>query len=164
MFAVWFTFEKNDEKYLYGIIEKLGKQFDAPIFLPHITAYGLVDIKIDQLEKIVVSCINEEKPFIVEKMEISHSDDFWKTVFIEIYPNGQLERINKQLTKSMCSFGKYKFNPHVSLIYKKMTILQRESLTKSINIKNKYKINGLCIQQFSKDISKWEIIHRYSLK
>lgn len=164
MFAIWFTFEKNDEMYLSNIIEKLGKKHDAPIFLPHITAYGLVDAKLDELRRIVSESIRGEIIFGVEKKAIAHSDDFWKTIFIEINDNEHLVRINKRLKKSLKIFSSYEFKPHVSLIYKKMSSKQRQKIIESFDIKNSFVINGMCIQEFSEDISKWKIVSEYELK
>lgn len=163
MFAVWFTFEKNDELYLSEIISALSKKYNAPVFLPHITVYGLVDIKIDELDRLVLESIKGEKSFRVEKNTISHSDNFWKTLFVELIPNEHLTRINKRLEKSLEMFSSYEFKPHTSLIYKKMTINEREKMTKSIDVKNSFLVNGMCIQEFSEDISKWKIISKYDL-
>jgi len=51
MFAVWFIFENDDQKHLSQIIKKLSMQYDTPVFLPHITAYSLVDTKLDALDR-----------------------------------------------------------------------------------------------------------------
>lgn len=72
-------------------------------------------------------------------------------------------RINDRLTKSLGSFGKYEFKPHAGLIYKKMNPDQKKKLAESLNVKNRFKINGICIQQFSEDISKWTIVRQYNL-
>lgn len=164
MFAVWFTFENNDEIYLSEIITKLASRYGAPVFLPHITAYGLVDSRVDELDKIVSGSIKDERGFTIEKKAIAHSDDFWKTVFVEIHPNDHLTRINKQLEKSLGPIAKYEFKPHISLIYKKMTQEQRGKMAQTLDVKSKFRINGMCIQQFSEDISEWKIVSKYDLQ
>ena len=163
MFAVWFVFEKEDIKYLSQTIKELSTQYNSSVFVPHITAYGLVDANLEIIDKIVSDSIKGEKSFIVEKNSISYSDDFWKTLFIEIYPNDQLEKINKRLTESLNSFSKYEFKPHVSLIYKKMNLDEKEKLANTLHIKKSFKITGICIQQFYEDIEKWQIVREYIL-
>jgi len=91
------------------------------------------------------------------------SDNFWKTLFVEFYPNKQFERINKKLTESLGSYRKYEFKPHVSLIYKKMSKDEQKKLADGIVIKENFKITGMWIQQFSDDIEKWEIVSKYDL-
>lgn len=164
MFAIWFTFQKNDERYLFEIINKLGKKYEAQVFLPHITAYGLVNLKHDELDKIILDSIRNEIEFEIEKKIITHSDDFWKTIFIEINLNEHLQRINKKLKKSLGIFSSYEFRPHVSLIYKKINPENREKIIKLLDVKKSFIINGMCIQEFSEDISKWNIVSKYQLK
>jgi len=163
MFAVWFVFDKENNKYLSDIIKHLSIKYHSSNFIPHITAYGLVDVELDVMDKIVANSMKNEKSFIVEKTNISYSDDFWKTLFIEIYPNDQLTIISKRLTKSLMSFGKYELKPHVSLVYKEMNLNEKKKLVKTLNIKNSFKISGMCIVQFSEDIEKWKIVREYIL-
>jgi len=163
MFAVWFVFEKEETEYFSDIIQELSIQYNSQVFAPHITAYGLVDTDLEVLDKIVTNSIKGEKQFVVEKNNISYSDDFWKTLFVEFYPNEQLERINKRLTESLGSFSKYEFKPHASLIYKKMNQDEQKKLADSIIIKEHFKITGMWIQQFNEDIEKWKIVRKYDL-
>ena len=49
MFAVWYLFDKDDEDYLFEIITNLAKNYNAHSFIPHITAYGLLNIDLKTL-------------------------------------------------------------------------------------------------------------------
>jgi len=163
MFAIWFVFKKEDSMYLSQIIKELSRQYNSSIFVPHITVYGLVDADLDVLNKIVLDSIKGEKSIIVETNSISYSDDFWKTLFIEICTNDHLKNINKRLSESLISFSKYEFKPHVSLIYKEMNRDEKKKLANSLHIKKSFEIIGICIQQFSEDIKKWGIVREYVL-
>ncbi|KAF6247660.1 hydrolase [Nitrosopumilus sp. b3] len=161
MCAIWFVFEKKDTDYFANIINDLSSKYNAHPFKPHITAYGLVNIDLDELDNIVRNSIQGEKQFIIEKSSVSYSDVFWKTLFVEFHPNKPLTRINKKLTESLDSISKYEFIPHVSLIYKKMNPDEQEKLAFSISIKNNFKVTGMWIQKFHEDIDKWRIVKKY---
>ena len=163
MYAIWFVFEKNDTGYFANIINELSIKYDAQPFKPHITAYGLIGIDLDKLDKIVSNSIQGEKQFVIEKTNVSYSDVFWKTLFVEFKPNKQLEKINKKLTESLESFSKYEFIPHVSLIYKKMNKSEQKKLADTIEIKEKFTVTAMWIQQFHENISKWKIVKKYNL-
>ena len=164
MFAIWFTFDKKDEQYLSEKIRDLGTEYKSQSFIPHITAYGLVDIHLEVLDKIVSEIIKNEKKFEVVKTEISCSEDFWKTVFVEFAENDSFQRMNRKLTDNLESFSKYDFKPHASLIYKKMEKKSKIKLAESIAIKDNFTVSGICIQEFSEDISKWKIMRRYQFE
>ncbi len=163
MYAIWFVFEKNDNEYFSNIIKELSIKYNSQIFVPHITAYGLVDVDLNTLNNVVMNSIKDEKSFFVEKNQISFSNNFWKTIFIEFLQNTQLKRINKRLTEHLNLFSKYQFKPHLSLIYKKMNQNEQKEITNSIKIKEKFKISEVWIQQFSEDIAKWRIVSKYQL-
>ena len=164
MFAVWFTFDKKDEQYLAEKIIHLSIEYESQSFIPHITAYGLVDVQLDELDKMVLEVTKDEKKFDVEKIKISCSDDFWKTVFVEFAENDSLQRMNRKLTENLELFSKYEFKPHASLIYKKMEKKAKTKLAESVIIKDNFTVSGMCIQEFSEDISKWKIMKRYQFE
>jgi len=163
MYAIWFVLEKNDTEYFANIINELSAKYNAQPFKPHITAYGLVDVNLEELDKIVANSIKGEKQFVIEKSNVSYSEVFWKTLFVEFQPNIQLERINKKLTEPLESYSEYEFIPHVSLIYKKMNESEQKKLANSIEIKEKFQVTAMWIQQFHEDIDKWKIVRKYGL-
>ena len=161
MFAVWYLFDKVGTDYLFEIIKDLAKKYHTTVFVPHITAYGLIDIDLKTLDKKILSVIQEVKPFTIEKKTISFLNDFWKTLFIEIAPNEYFIKINKNLTKQLSQYAKYEFSPHVSLIYKNMKPCQSQFLVENLNIKKNFRIIGIGIQQFSENIEEWKLVCRY---
>ena len=164
MYAVWFTFDEKDEQYLTEKIQELSTEYASQEFTPHITAYGLVDIQLEKLDKIISEIIKNEKKFNVEKTKISYSEDFWKTVFVEFAENDSLQRINRKLTELLESFNKYEFKPHASLIYKKMEKKAKTKLVGSVTIKDDFIVSGMCIQEFSENISDWKITRKYQFE
>ena len=158
MFAVWYLFDKDDEDYLFKIINDLAEKYDAPSFIPHITAYGLLNIDLKTLDDEILETIQKIKSFSVETNTINFSDDFWKTLFVEILPSKHLVKINNNLTKNLSQFSKYEFLPHISLLYNNMEKNQKQSLAESLDLKKFFKIKGLGIQEFSQNIDKWKLV------
>ena len=163
MYAIWFVLEKNDTEYFANIIDDLSAKYDAQPFQPHITAYGLVDISLDKLDEIVRNSIKDQKQFVIKKSNISYSDVFWKTLYVEFQPNVQLTKIGEKLTASLQSYASYDFIPHVSLIYKNMAISEQKKLADTIEIKENFTVTQMWIQQFHEDITKWTIVKKYEL-
>ncbi len=96
MYAIWFTFSKSDREYLKNTIDEISKKYHAPKFEPHITVYGLIDSEINEIDKIVKEVILNQNSFLVQKSEILQSEELWKTVFIELKSNEQMELIHKK--------------------------------------------------------------------
>jgi len=163
MHAIWLLFDQNDKKYLSEIISELSKKYESPIFTPHVTIYGLTNVEIKTLEKIVSDSIYEIPSFYIEKDTISFSDHFWKTLFVDFRPNSSMLKINNNLTKNLSKFNEYTFSPHTSLIYKNMIQTEKQELIKNISIKKSFKITSIGIQEFSEQIENWKIVQEYPL-
>jgi len=161
VFAVWYLFDKDDENYLCEIIGNLAKKYNSSSFIPHITAYGLLDIDLKILDKEIFKTIQGVNSFSVDVATINFSDNFWKSFFIEILPNKHFTKINNSLTKKLSQFSKYSFSPHISLLYKHLEQSQKQFLTKSIDIKKNFRITGMGIQEFSQNIDKWKLVKSY---
>ncbi len=163
MHAIWLTFSKNDREYLNKIINELSEKYHAPKFEPHITVYGLVDSEMSLIESIAKEATLNHNSFLVEKSEILQSEKLWKTVYVELKMNNQLELFYKNLKKHFEKIVKYKFNPHISLIYKILPIEERIKIINELDIKNEFMVNRLVVQKFFPEIEKWKIVKEYNL-
>jgi len=163
MHAIWLTFSKNDRKYLKKIIDEISEKYHAPKFEPHITVYGLVDSKLSLIDNIAKEVTRDHNSFFVNKSEILQSENVWKTVYIELKMNNQLEEIHKNIKKHFERISKYEFNPHISLIYKILPIEEKIKIIKELDIKNEFRISKLVVQKFFSDVEKWKIVKEYNL-
>ena len=93
MYAVWLVPSTKDRKILQKIISDLADKYKSPVFIPHITTYGLVDVALGTLEDFVCNSIQEIKSFDVYTNNLGYSDNIWKTLFINIQMNSDLKKI-----------------------------------------------------------------------
>lgn len=163
MYAIWLTFSKSDKDYLKSVIDKISEKYSAPKFEPHITVYGLVDLKFDLIDNIIKKVSRNSNSFLVKKSKILQSEVFWKTVYVELEMNQQMELIHKNLKNYFEKILKYEFNPHISLIYKILSIEKRIKIINELSIKNEFRVNKIALQEFFPDIEKWKIVKEYEL-
>lgn len=163
MHAIWLTFSKDDRNYLKKIIDEISEKYHAPKFEPHITVYGLVDSELSLIDSIAKEVTLNCSSFMVKKSEILQSDELWKTVYIELKMNNQLEIIHKNLKKYFEKISKYEFNPHISLIYKILPIEEKIKIINELDIKNEFMVKKLVVQKFFPDVEKWKIVKEYNL-
>ena len=160
MYAIWYLFERKDEEKIKKNIVNISQEYNAPAFIPHITAYGLVNMDLKILTDIVSRSIKNIEPFSVEKKSISFSNNFWKTLFIDFENNSSMLKINKKLTENLSKFSKYEFKPHSSLIYKNLNLKENQKIIENIKLEKFFKIDSIGILKFSDSITKWKIIEK----
>jgi len=56
------------------------------------------------------------------------------------------------------------FEPHISLIYKKMSNDDKKEISKTVGLKKQFKINNISILHYSDKIENWEIIKTFYFK
>ena len=163
-YAIWLLFEKEDSKYISEKIQELSKNYHSPIFLPHITVYGLIKLNLDEIHKCVKKSVFNVKQFSVYKKSINHSEEFWKSVFVTLKDNTKLVSISERLTNDLKKFSDYKFEPHISLLYKDLSNSERKKLVNQIKIRDRFLINKIAILKYSNKIENWEIVYKKFLK
>ena len=156
------TFSPDDEEYLSEIIKELSILYSSHFFIPHITVYGLVQTNLSDLEEIIRKILNFH-PILVKRQSVFHSENFWKTVYIQIEKNNVLDKIYSILKKELGNYSTYEFNPHISLIYKKISVPEKETLIKKLNLKSEFLVSGIAIQEFDENILKWKIVKNFKL-
>src|SRR5207248_2995384 len=74
------------------------------------------------------------EPIVLQSLEVSHSDEFIKTLFVQFAMNRQLQQVNQSIRAEVQDSSDYQLNPHLSLLYKRMSIQERCLLTRSIEV------------------------------
>ena len=158
-FSIWLIPSDIDGDCIGKSIQSLSKKYLAPIFKPHctiispITNLNKAQIIIDQLD---------QKEFQVNVESIDESDDIWKTVFLKLVNNSTLKKINSLFNQVFPQI--YQFDPHISLIYKKLDETKRKSILTKLDMKKAFVIDKISIVETSGSVESWETVYSKPLK
>ena len=149
-YSIWLMPSASDKVYLSSMIQSLSEAYDAPPFEPHCTIYSSVD----DLEsaKTIIDQLNF-KPFEAKVNGLSQSDYIWKTIIFELETNPHLLLLHYLFDQAI--LDPYTFEPHVSLIYKKMGEGERERIIQSLSIMSKINFDRIAIVNTSEPVSEW---------
>jgi len=161
--AVWLLLTENDSNYVGEIIGKLSKKYNSPEFLPHLTIYGVVKADLSEIRDVVTNSVTSLTPFTINATGISYEKYIWKSLFIDVELNYDLEVINKRLASSFIKYGSFEFEPHISLLYKNMNESEKKRLISNLEIKGVFEIDKIAIIKFSENVRNWKIIDQLSL-
>lgn len=169
LLSVWLVPKESDKNYLQTIIQNLAKEYDSPSFTPHLTLISDTNIKLNDLIKIIDEVFEKTKAFKIQKTNVSQSELFFKTVFIEFELNENLKTLFNNLSEKIDKRRIEEFNPHISLIYKKMSENEKLNIIKNLSIKNDFIIDKVVInapgvgQNDFMDISSWRNVYEKKL-
>jgi hypothetical protein len=131
--AYWLIPAEPTYSFFRSIIDDLAKRYNAPVFEPHVTVHVGAN-SLDRAEKALSRAASDCKQITLEPLEIDNSNEFIKTLFVQFALNRQLQKLNQRIRGAAQDSSDYELNPHLSLLYKTMSIEDRLLLTHSIKV------------------------------
>lgn len=170
LLSVWLVPQKQDEKYLKNIINKLGKENNSPTFIPHLTLFGDINIELEKLKKVVDEVFSQTKSFKITQTKLNQSELFFKTIFIKFEKSNLLINLFEDLVKASDEKKDINtFKPHISLIYKLMPKNEKLKIIKKLDIKDEFTIGSVYINAPKigdtdyHDVKSWRTLYKKTL-
>src|SRR6266487_1020391 len=109
--------------------------------MPHTSiAYWLMPAELARgyFEKVIEEILSQAaidcEPIQLEVLEVRHSEEFTKTLFVQFGSNAKLQRLKETIREASQTPSDYQLEPHLSLLYRKMPILAQRELAGSIKL------------------------------
>jgi 2'-5' RNA ligase len=168
--AYWLIPAEPAHSFFQEAINDLARRYDAPFFEPHVTIHVGAN-HIDAAEHALSKAARECQSITVKALGIGHSEEFIKTLFVQFALNAKLQQLNAIVRSAAEDSSDYKLDPHLSLLYKRISPVVRSELADSINVPfSEVTFNALqavrCISptQNRADVEAWRAITRRSLR
>jgi 2'-5' RNA ligase len=157
-YSIWLVPTSKDAKLLDGIIKNLAKKYDAPSFSAHVTLFsGITSLnKAKSLVDLIYS-----GPINAKKIGVGKSDYLWKTLYIRIRKERNIITLHQTMQNHTKT--RYVFEPHISLIYKKLDHITKKKIKLDLKIKNTYTFDTIAIIKSSKNVKKWKKLYSVRL-
>ena len=158
MVSIWLIPTQEDAQYLQTIINNLAATYQAPVFNTHCTLYSPTDLPALELRKILERSAKNMKSFYVKKVMISHTENIWKTIFIELLVSPELEQLHQAVISQFPKEQPYEFLPHISLIYKEMPYKEKEDIIRNLQVKNSFKMDKIAAVRTGPNVDNWATV------
>jgi len=163
LISIWLTPSEEDWDYLQEIINDLAAEYSAPVFSPHCTLLSPVDLNKKELQSVLSNVSKEIAPIYVTMSGLNYSNNIWKTVFIKLEKSSELIALQKRVVGQSSPVQPYEFLPHLSLIYKEMTVELKEEIIRKLVVRNLYKMDKITAMRTRLDVTKWEKVAEVTL-
>ena len=149
-YSIWLMPIENDRNHLNRIIKSLAKNYDSIIFEPHCTLFSPC-FEVEAAKSILNQL--DIKQFETNVNRIDQSYSVRKTIFFELESDPRLILLNYLLGQAISE--KYNFEPHLSLIYKKISKIERIRIIQSIPLIPKICFDRIAIVNTTGSVSEW---------
>ena len=158
MVSIWLIPAPADAQYLQGIINNLAATYQAPVFNTHCTLYSPTDLPALEIKKILEQSANNMESFYVKKATISHTENIWKTIFIELLSSPELEQLQQAVISQFPKGQPYEFLPHISLLYKEIPDKKKEDIIRNLQVKNYFKMDKIAAVRTGPNVDNWATV------
>jgi 2'-5' RNA ligase len=131
--AYWLIPTELTRGFLEKLIADLARRYDAPVFEPHVTLYVGAD-RAEVVDQIVSQAATGQEPIQLEVLDVRHSGLFTKTLFLQLALSAKLQRLSELLRQRSLPSCPYHLDPHISLLYRRMSLAARREIARSIRL------------------------------
>ena len=131
--AYWLIPTEPARSSFRSLIHQLAQRYNAPVFEPHVTVHVGANCT-DVVEGVLSAAARDSEPIVLQPLEVSNSSEFIKTLFVQFALSAKLQKLNQSIRTAAKDLSDYQLDPHLSLLYKRMSIQDRRLLTHSIEV------------------------------
>ena len=168
MLAYWLVPAEPHYSWCQREIERLAREFDAPAFHPHVTIHSAAFPPPKKSSHFFPRHLEQLLPCTLHPQQVNHSEQFTKTLFIELAGSPALTEIADRL-RAFTGDHEYELRPHLSLLYKNLKVEEREGAAATIKIPSEPLRFGEIAAVRSprpasneSDVRAWQIVERIS--
>jgi 2'-5' RNA ligase len=131
--AYWLIPAEPARSFFQSLINDLAQRYNAPVFEPHMTVHVGVNCT-DTIDGVLSEVAEDWERIALQALKVSGSSEFIKTLFVQFAMNAQLHQLNQSIRAAARDSSDYQVNPHLSLLYKRISIQDRRLLVRSIKV------------------------------
>ena len=131
--AYWLIPSEPAHSFFQRMINDLARRCAAPVFEPHVTIHVGAD-RADAAKNALGAAARESKLIGLKPLGIDQSNEFIKTLFVQLATSPELRKTNDIIRKAANDSSQYELKPHLSLLYKDLATATRRELAASIKV------------------------------
>jgi hypothetical protein len=162
--SFWLIPCEEDRAFLQKIVDTLAREYNAPVFTPHLTIYSGECTPEESPAELIEQATLGVQCFSLNVKQLLYTDEFTKTLFVQFYPNSILSQISETLRRCSKKPSEYELNPHLSLIYQYLSEeIKKELITKLSLPKSKVFFNEVRAVSTRNQVKGWEDVESWEV-
>lgn len=142
-------------------IKKLSKEYDTPLFSPHVTLLGGLNSSQTEAISLVDTLAASVKPFELKLTKAGYRDQFYQSLFAHVEETHQLKELRKTACRLFNISNSEEYIPHLSLLYGDLSQKKKERI---LNIIGRefyihFPVKGIMLMQTDGLPENWRRVH-----
>jgi len=132
VFSIWFMPRGEIADELSTMIMKLSREHSTPVFKPHVTLIGGINLPSAAAIARADELAAQIKPFDVTLSRLEHRDHYFRSVFIKAKKTGPLMEANSVARAFYGQKDNEEYLPHLSLLYGNLDSQTRQRVIQNL--------------------------------
>lgn len=160
-YSLWLVPEGEKREFYQGLIEDLGRKHKGPVFVPHITVLGNIQMTEEELLSRARQLTQLLHPLSVTLNEVSTGDVFYRCVFAKAEKTQSLIELYNRACQAF-DITPADFMPHLSLLYGDYDMSLKKKIAEGIEIQDTLYVSSLYIYETSPDLEPqdWRFVEK----
>lgn len=167
-YSLWLIpHEQNPKKYLFKVTSQLAKRHNGPVFEPHLTILGDVDLSLETLSDKINKVVQKTRVLILETSTVEYSSTYFQCVFVRVKPTPDLMQLYDNLKQNLGLTKSSVFMPHISLLYGDFPYQERHKIANSLRLETQvFSSESIVITPSGADVTpdKWDHLKEISFR
>lgn len=163
-YALWLMPKGKIYTKFAQIIKKLGQEYGGPIFEPHVTLLGDIELPEEEMIKRTAQLVGGQKPFPITIKQVDYQDFYFRTLFVRADLTESLQALHNKARKI---FKKDipPYMPHLSLLYGNYPVDLKEKIITEIGRDQiaQFEVSGVFLKKAG-EIKDWKVIKEFTFK
>lgn len=147
-------------------IKELSRQYSSPMFYPHVTLLGGLDMHETKLIQLTDTLAHSLAPFTLYLQKAATGSTYFQSLFVKVQKTEPLLGAHNVAEELFGCEKKEKYSPHLSLMYGKQKKKEKQKLLnvmgRSFNMQ--FDVHSVLLIKTGDDVHQWEKIHHAEFK
>lgn len=131
-YTLWLMPKGQVYNKFFNLIKKLARENGGPIFEPHVTLLGDIELFGQGILKKMAELVHGQRSFPVTLKQIDYEDFFFRTLFVKAEVTEPLFSLHERAKKIFGMENIPPYMPHLSLLYGNYPVKLKEKIIKEI--------------------------------
>ncbi len=161
-YTLWLMPKDKNYQRFANLIKRLAREYNAPVFEPHVTLLGDIELPEAEMIKRTQQLVQGQKSFAVTSKQIDYEDFFFRALFVRAELTEPLQNLHN-LAKKIFEMNIFPYMPHLSLLYGDYPQEIKEKIIQEIGREQsaQFEINSIFLIKGGK-VKVWKIVQEFN--
>lgn len=161
-YTLWLMPKGEVYNNFFNLIKKLAREYQGPLFVPHVTLLGEIELSKEEIIKRTKILVQNQKSFPIVLKQIAYEEFFFRALIVLAQISEPLQKLHER-AKKIFEMNIPAYMPHLSILYGEYTLETKKKIISEIgkNQEAAFEIDRVFLIKGG-EVKNWKIIEAFT--